>query len=257
MLAIARRAVAALAVLAAAAPAGAATQARPPAPARPPAAASPTAPAPRSLRFLALGDSYTIGERVPAASSWPFQLAALLRARGVPMAEPQIVARTGWTVDDLAIALAESEPSGPYDLVSLQIGVNDQYRGRGAEEFRGAFRVMLGRAVALAGGQAGRVVVLSIPDWSVTPFAALRSRPQLAAEIERFNAVVRQEASRAGARHVDVTPESRDAGRDPALLAADGLHPAAAMYTAWARLALPSALAALGRSEAAPNPLGR
>jgi lysophospholipase L1-like esterase len=254
MLAIARRAVAALAVLSVAIPAGAATQARPPAPVRPPA---PTAPAPQSLRFLALGDSYTIGERVPAAASWPVQLAALLRARGVPMAEPQIVARTGWTVDDLAIALAEAEPSGPYELVSLQIGVNDQYRGRGAEEFRGAFRVMLGRAVALAGGQAGRVVVLSIPDWSVTPFAALRSRPELAAEIERFNAVVRQEASRAGARHVDVTPESRDAGRDPALLAADGLHPAAAMYTAWARLALPSALAALGRSEAAPNPPGR
>jgi len=111
---------------------------------------------------------------------------------------------------------------------------------------------MLHRAAAYAGGRPERVIVLSIPDWSVTPFAARRSHPETAAEIERYNAVCREEAARAGARWVDVTPESRDAGKDPALLADDGLHPAPAMYAAWAKLALESALAALGAPAAAP-----
>jgi len=232
----------------AAAPAPPARQPAPPAPAAPVATPAP------AVRFLALGDSYTIGERVAPAARWPVQLAALLRARGVNVAEPEIVAKTGWTVDELAAALEESEPSGPYDLVSLQIGVNDEYRGREPEIYRGELRVMLHRAAAYAGGRPERVIVLSIPDWSVTPFAARRSRPDAAAEIERFNAVCREEASRAGARWVDVTPESRDAGKDPSLLADDGLHPAPAMYAAWAKLALESALAALGVHAAAPAP---
>jgi lysophospholipase L1-like esterase len=229
----------------------AAAPARPPARPPKPPPAPPPAPAAPGLRFLALGDSYTIGERVAPAARWPAQLAALLRARGVAVAEPEIVARTGWTVDDLAAALEEAEPSGPYDLVTLQIGVNDEYRGRAAEVYRGEFRVMLRRAVAYAGGRSERVLVLSIPDWSVTPFAARRSRPDVAAEVERFNAVNREEATRAGARWVDVSAESRDAARDPALLADDGLHPAPAMYAAWARLALEPALAALGAGRAA------
>jgi lysophospholipase L1-like esterase len=234
-------------VLAAAPPARPATAApaHPPSPAQAPAA-------PAALRFLALGDSYTSGERVLPAARWPVQLAALLRAAGLAVAEPEIVARTGWTVDDLAVALEESEPSGPYDLVSLQIGVNDEYRGRSAEIYRGELRVILRRAIAYAGGRPARVIVLSIPDWSVTPFAAHRSRPEIAADIERFNAVDREETARAGARYVDVTPESREAAKDPALLADDGLHPAPAMYAAWARLALAPALAALGADTARP-----
>ena len=226
--------------------------ARPPTPPAKPAPAPPPAPAGPALRYLALGDSYTIGERVAPAARWPVQLAALLRARGWNVAEPEIVAKTGWTVDDLAAALEESEPSGPYDLVSLQIGVNDEYRGREPEIYRGELRVMLHRAQAYAGGRPQRVIVLSIPDWSVTPFAARRGQPGAAAEIERFNAVCREEASRAGARWVDVTPESRDAGKDPSLLADDGLHPSPIMYAAWAKLALESALAALGVPAAAP-----
>ncbi len=229
-------------------------------PAKPPAkpAAAQPIPAARplpALRFLALGDSYTIGERVVPAARWPLQLAALLRARGVSIGEPEIVARTGWTVDDLAVALERSEPSGPYDLVSLQIGVNDQYQGRSAEVYRGELRVMLRRAIAYAGGRAERVIVLSIPDWSVTPFAAHLGRPEIAAELARFNAVDREETLRAGARFVDVTPETRDAGKDPALIADDGLHPAPAMYAAWARLALGAALAALGAEALPPAPL--
>ncbi len=244
--------------------------AAPPRPAKPAPAPPPLAPAPPPVRYLALGDSYTIGERVAPAARWPVQLAALLRARGWNVGEPEIVARTGWTVEDLAAALEESEPSGPYDLVSLQIGVNDEYLGREAEVYRGELRVMLRRAAAYAGGRPGRVIVLSIPDWSVTPFAARRSRSgadsgtgaspgggsaaEIEREVERYNAVCREEASRAGARWVDVTPESRDAGKDLSLLADDGLHPAPAMYAAWAKLALESALAALGPPPVAPKP---
>jgi len=239
-------------VLGGGAVAGAPSPSPPPArkpPAPPPAPVS----TPPSLRFLALGDSYTSGERVGPAVRWPVQLAALLRAQGVAVGEPEVIARTGWATDDLAMALEEAPPSGPYDLVALQIGVNDQYRERSAEEYRGAFRVLLAQAVALAGGRPGRVVVLSIPDWSVTPFAARRDRPAIAAEIDRFNAVNRQEAARAGARYVDVTPESRDAAKDPGLIADDGLHPAPPMYAAWARLALAPALAALQVPVPAPT----
>lgn len=211
----------------------------------------------RPLRYLALGDSYTIGESVPAAGRWPVQLAAALRQHGLAIDEPQIIARTGWTVAELdaGIAAAEPPPQGPYDLVSLLIGVNDQYRGGQAAAYRPAFAAMLQRAVAFAGGRAGRVVVLSIPDWSVTPFAAGSGRelPEIARQIHQFNEVNRAETARAGARYVDITPVSTTALGHPALLAADGLHPSAAMYTEWTRLALPAALAALARAESAAH----
>ncbi|MFY9824150.1 MAG: SGNH/GDSL hydrolase family protein [Thermoanaerobaculia bacterium] len=211
-------------------------------------AAAPT-PAPhKPARFLALGDSYTIGEGLVPAQRWPVQLAALLRQRGVAAEEPQIIARTGWTVADLVAAVTEARPQGPFDLVTLQIGVNDQYQGADPVRYRPGFAALLKRAVALAGGSPKRVVVLSIPDWSITPFAGEtgRDRSQTAAEIERFNRVDREETARAGARWVDVTPSSRKAAADRSLLAPDGLHPSATMYGEWARLALPEALAALG-----------
>ncbi len=207
------------------------------------AATGPAAPA----RYLALGDSYTIGESVPAAGRWPVQLAALLRQGGAAVGEPEIVARTGWTTAELAAGIDAAAPHGPFALVSLLIGVNDQYRGGDPESYRPAFAAMLRRAVAFAGGEAARVVVLSIPDWSVTPFAAGSGRelPRIAAEVRRFNAVNREESGRAGVHYVDVTPESERALGDRSLLAADGLHPSAAMYAEWARLALPAARAAL------------
>ena len=199
------------------------------------------------LRFLALGDSYTIGERVEPDGRWPVQLAALLRESGVPVAEPVIVARTGWTTDQLAAGIDSAGPRGPFSLVTLLIGVNDQYRGRDTAVYRPAFRAMVARAVALAAGDARRVVVLSIPDWGVTPFAANRDGARIAAEIDGYNAVNRDESARAGAAYVDVTPESREGATNRALLAGDGLHPSAVMYAAWARLALPGARAALLR----------
>lgn len=200
------------------------------------------------MRYLALGDSYTVGEGVGAGERWPEQLAALLRAQGMAVDAPEIVARTGWTTDELMAGIERAAVSGRFDLVTLLIGVNDQYRGMDAGEYRVAFRALLEQAVAFAGGDAQRVIVLSVPDWGVTPFAQGRDRARVAAEIDRFNAVNRQETTARGARYVDVTQASRaapPAGAGPRL-APDGLHPSGEMYAVWARLALPNARLALG-----------
>lgn len=210
-------------------------------------AESPTASgAVEPVQFLALGDSYTIGEAVAADARWPMQLVAQLRARGMAVNEPQIIARTGWTTDELDAGIDAAAPQGRFALVSLLIGVNNQYRGRSAEEYRGQFRGLLSRAVRFAGGDARRILVLSIPDWGVTPFAQGHDPARIAAEIDAFNAINRAEATAVGARYVDVTPVSRRATTDPTLIADDGLHPSGAMYAEWARLALPEVLAALG-----------
>jgi lysophospholipase L1-like esterase len=205
-------------------------------------------------RYLALGDSYTIGESVGEADRWPVRLVALLRERGVAVGDAEIVARTGWTVRELSHGIDAAAPRGPYGLVTLLIGVNDQYRGRDPETYRTDFVAMLRRAVGFADGRPDRVVVLSIPDWSVTPFAASsgRDRSKIAAEIDRFNQINREETAKAGARYVDVTPVSRRAATDRSLVAEDGLHPAGAMYAEWARLALPAAAAGLGAPAKSP-----
>jgi len=197
------------------------------------------------LRYLALGDSYTIGESVGADQRWPVQLAARLREHGLAIGEPQIIARTGWTTDELSIAIDQAAPGGRFDLVSLLIGVNNQYRGYDSEVYRVEFRALLQRAIGFAAGRPERVIVLSIPDWGVTPFAAERDRKEVAAEIDAFNTINQAEAERAGARYVDVTFESRAASGDPALIAGDGLHPSGTMYAEWVDLVLPQALAAL------------
>jgi lysophospholipase L1-like esterase len=207
-------------------------------------------PAGESLRYLALGDSYTIGEGVTPAERWPVQLSALLRRQGIALGEPEIIARTGWTVAELSAGMDAAAPRGPYDLVTLLIGVNDQYRGADPEAYRPAFARMLARATALAGGDTRRVVVLSIPDWGVTPFARQSGRDpaRIAAEIDRFNAVNRQEAEKAGIRFVDITPLSRRAGAEPGFLTPDGLHYSGAMYGEWAGVAVPMV------AEAIPQP---
>jgi lysophospholipase L1-like esterase len=196
-------------------------------------------------RFLALGDSYTIGESVASTERWPVQLASMLRERGIDVAEPEIIATTGWTTDELASATAERVSRGQFELVSLLIGVNNQYRRRPLDEYREQFRGLLEQAIVFAADSPGRVLVLSIPDWGVTPSAEGRDREQIAREIDAFNAVNRESAARSGARYVDVTPASRQAAGDRELVAEDGLHPSGAMYRSWAELALPEALAAL------------
>jgi lysophospholipase L1-like esterase len=192
------------------------------------------------IRFLALGDSYTIGESVAPSDRWPNRLARALR---IP--EPQIIAKTGWTTDELSAAIDAADPKGPFDLVTLLIGVNNQYRGRSADEYRQQFAALLERAIGFAGGSAQRVVVVSIPDWGVTPYAAGRDRARIASEIDRFNAIGREETARAGARWVDITPISLRAAAEPTLIAPDGLHPSAAMYAEWVKLIEPVAAKAV------------
>ncbi len=201
-----------------------------------------------AIRILALGDSYTIGEAVDEQDRWPVRLAAMLRARGIAVADPVIVAQTGWTTDELSVGIDAASPRGTFDVVTLLVGVNNQYRGRSSAEYRGQFRALLDRAVTFAGGRADHVVVLSIPDWGVTPFASGRDRAQIAADIDAFNAINRDEAVRCGAHYVDVTPVSRTAATDASLVASDGLHPSGAMYSAWADLTLPTVVHALEES---------
>lgn len=200
----------------------------------------------RGKRILSLGDSYTIGEAVEPSGRWPVQLAGMLRGNGVEVREPEIIARTGWTTDELSSAIDAGNPIGPYDLVTLLIGVNNQYRGRSAENFRDEFTQLLQRAIRFAGGNPSRVIVLSIPDWGVTPFAEGRDRAKIAREIDAYNQVKREETERAGAHFVDITPTSREAATNPLLLATDGLHPSAAMYEKWAKQTLKMAQRILG-----------
>lgn len=185
-------------------------------------------PQPSNTRYLALGDSYTIGESVPANERFPVVLAKTLK-----LGEPEIIAKTGWTTDELNAAIDAASPQGPYDLVTLLIGVNNQYRGRDAEQYRGEFAALLQRAIGFAGGDVKKVVVVSIPDWGVTPFAEGRDRAKIASEIDRYNAVNREEADRAGVLYVDITPISRQ--NDPSLVAADGLHPSGKQYLQWVK----------------------
>lgn len=193
------------------------------------------------LRYLALGDSYTIGESVEEAERFPNQLASLLANEGVTV-DVKIIARTGWTTDELWRGIQAEVVEPPYDMVSLLIGVNNQYRGRGLEEYREGFIFLLNKAIEYAGGDVKRVVVFSIPDWGVTPFAYGRDTTQIANEIDAFNKVNLEESTKAGAHYVDVTPSSRLALNDKTLIASDGLHPSGKMYAEWAKSALPIAL---------------
>ena len=197
-----------------------------------------------SRRYLALGDSYTIGEAVPATARWPVVLADRLRKGGVAIDDPQIIAVTGWTTDELMAGIDRAAPPPDNALVTLLIGVNNQYRGRSAGEYRQQFTTLLARAIALAGQQAGHVVVVSIPDWGVTAFGQqdARGATQIGAELDDFNTIARDETRRAGARWVDITGISR---QHADLVADDGLHPSAAQYALWVEAILPAARQAL------------
>ena len=194
-----------------------------------------------SVRYLALGDSYTIGESVREADRFPSQLTALLVREGLPT-EVSIVARTGWTTDELWQGIQSRTLEPPYDLVSLLIGVNNQYRGYDINEYREGFKFLLNKAIEYSGGDPDRVIVFSIPDWGVTPFASGRDEAKIASEIDAFNLVNFEETEKTGAHYVDITPVSRRAKNDDSLIALDGLHPSGAMYAEWANRALPIAL---------------
>lgn len=183
--------------------------------------------------YLALGDSYTIGESVPPESSFPYQVHEQLKSDGLDIIEPVIIARTGWTTDELRRAINPDDLTPPYDLVTLLIGVNNQYRGRDIDNYDKEFTELLQQAVELAGGETGNVIVISIPDWGITPFAANRDRNTIHEEINEFNRINYTRAQEKGVHYVEVTEISRIAAGDPTLLADDGLHPSAKMYALW------------------------
>jgi lysophospholipase L1-like esterase len=191
-----------------------------------------------AYRYLALGDSYTVGESVSAEERWPNQLARLLEANEI-QTQVTIIARTGWTTSELWQGIQAGDIQPPYDLVSLLIGVNNQYRGYDIKEYRDQFSFLLNKSIEYAYGEANQVIVLSIPDWGATPFATGRDQGQIAKEIDEFNLVNRDLSQQVGVHYVDVTLISRQAESDAALIAPDGLHPSGKMYAMWAEKALP------------------
>lgn len=199
--------------------------------------------------YLALGDSYTIGESVRTSERWPMQLAQEIRQHGIEIGEPVIVAQTGWTTNELAAGIDRAELNPTYDLVSFLIGVNNQFRGLDPETYRQEFQQLLERAITFAHGKPEQVIVLSIPDWGATPFAANRDPKAIATAIDHFNTINEVEATKRGAHYINVTDISRQTRHTPGLVAEDGLHPSGAMYQAWVRRVLPIALSALKHSD--------
>lgn len=195
------------------------------------------------MTYLALGDSYTIGEGVAPDARWPVQLARAMRDDGIPLADPQIIATTGWTTDELSAAIDTAQPAADHDFVSLLIGVNNQYRHRDLDNYRGEFTALLERAIGFAGGRKERVLVVSIPDWGVTRFGheSGRDTAQIAREIDSYNAAARSICVAHGVAFVDITAVSRQHGAEPAMLVDDGLHPSADMYAQWVALIRPVA----------------
>lgn len=196
---------------------------------------------PKVKKYLALGDSYTIGESVPATQRFPVQLQQKLLAGGIQINSPEIIARTGWTTDELMNGIRQANPQGTFDLVTLLIGVNNQYRGRDTAEYRRQFRELLTMAIGYAGNKAEHVIVVSIPDYALTPFGLTRDMAKISREIDWFNRINLQETRKTQAVYVDITPISRRGLGEPELVAADGLHPSGEMYREWVELLMPEA----------------
>jgi lysophospholipase L1-like esterase len=192
-----------------------------------------------TLHYLALGDSYTIGESVPADQSYPNLLASALTSQDHPVSPPKIIATTGWTTDELVSAISHSDITDKkFDFVTLLIGVNDQYQQISQDNYRVKFQQVLNTAINFAGGDKSRVFVLSIPDWGVTPFAK-GNDAIISPQIDQFNTINKQISITSGVNYLDITPISRWAAKDPGLIAADGLHPSAKMYRLWINLLEP------------------
>ena len=191
--------------------------------------------------MLALGDSYTIGQSVAEDERWPALLGSELLFAQIDL-DLTIIAETGWTTNNLNQAIASSNLEESYDLVSLMIGVNNQFRGYSLDVFETEFSALFNQAIDFSGDQPGHVLVLSIPDWGTTPFGAAYDREQIAEDIDAYNAVIRHLCAQAGSHFIDVTAISRLAMQQPGLIAQDGLHPSAEMYALWVEVMLPKAL---------------
>ena len=184
--------------------------------------------------YLALGDSYTIGEQVPFAQNFPNQTIQLLKKAGSAFYDAEIIAKTGWTTDELDAAIDAANISKPYDVVSLLIGVNNQYRGMPVKNFKIEFEHLLQRAIQFANNKPKHVFVLSIPDWGVTPFADGRDSRKIATEIDAYNTVCEASAKQFQANFINITVSQREDGNNKEFLATDGLHPSGKEYKKWA-----------------------
>jgi lysophospholipase L1-like esterase len=184
--------------------------------------------------YLALGDSYTIGETVPLHKNFPYQVVQLLRIREYNFYAPEIIAKTGWTTDELQGAITGSVLLSKYDFVSLLIGVNNQYRGRDAIEYKEQFEEILKKAIELTNGKKEHVIIMSIPDYSVMPFAQPMDKDKISKEIEVFNGINKALSIQYKVQYLDITPGSREAKNNTNLIAQDGLHPSEKQYAKWA-----------------------
>jgi lysophospholipase L1-like esterase len=184
--------------------------------------------------FLALGDSYTVGENIPVFESFPYQVVQLLRNKGLLFNAPEIAAKTGWATGELAEHILHTKLLEKYDFVSLLIGVNNQYRSLPIEEYAADFEYLLKKAIHLTDEQASHVIVLSIPDWSVTPHAEGSNITKVAAEIDAFNEVNARLAKQYGVHYIDVTTGIRQNWDDLSQVASDGLHLSGKVYARWA-----------------------
>jgi lysophospholipase L1-like esterase len=185
--------------------------------------------------YLALGDSYTIGESVPVTDLYPLQAVRNLNEGYFCCSDPEIIATTGWTTADLLDAITHRLPaSAHYDLVTLLIGVNNQFQGRSQAEYGGQFAGLVRQSIRLAGNRPSHVLVLSIPDYSVTPFASGGNTALIASQIDSFNLINFRIAMDYKVNYLDITGESRKAAGDPSLIASDGLHFSGKEYGIWA-----------------------
>jgi lysophospholipase L1-like esterase len=188
----------------------------------------------KAFTYLALGDSYTIGERVAPEENFPNQIVTLLREEGLDFERPKIVAKTGWTTDELQTGIQKAKLEKRYDFVSLLIGVNNQYRERAVTDYIPQFESLLDQALKYAGNNSKRVIVLSIPDWGVTPFANGSDREKIALEIDEYNRANKEIADKYKVHYVNITLENRKAANDTELFTEDGLHPSGKEYKKWA-----------------------
>jgi lysophospholipase L1-like esterase len=189
---------------------------------------------PLPLRMLALGDSYTIGQGVAKEDRFPHQTVAMLKQLGRSFSEPEYIAQTGWTTANLLQAIVTENKSKNYDIVTLLIGVNNQFQGRDTLEYRVQFTQCLQQAIVHAANRKNRVWVLSIPDYGVTPFGRLYNPEKIASEIDAFNRINLAISQSMGVRYIEITKSTRDAAFNPALIASDNLHPSAMAYKIWA-----------------------
>ena len=185
--------------------------------------------------YLALGDSYTIGEKVEARENFPNQVVSLLNENEFIFQQPEIIAQTGWTTDELQAAIKKAKLRRQYDLVTLLIGVNNQYRGRKVADYIPEFELLLKQAIQFAGNDTHHVIVLSIPDWASTPFAEGRDKIQIAKEIDEYNAASELLAAKYKVHYINITKSTREASKDLSLLTLDGLHPSGKEYAKWAK----------------------